>query len=274
MSNYGISTPNDIRAQNIGAVRLAVLYLMDGQTEKALALNKNILEQGKQFFDIDKALNYLKGTKTEPPYQLSGTVHVGGTAKSNMHVYLIPRHQNSFSYTGDEFAHAVTDESGVYHFSGVNPGEYQIGLRYHPQELGHYYWPVNSNDYITVGSSLETAATYDITLKPQMKVLAPTGGQKITDDNITFQWQAEPGAAYYQISLTSFQRDLHTSDIKGSMTTPFGDKITDTKATYSLEQLRNTVSGIGFANPSGDSMTITPESVLGSVYPGVNARGL
>lgn len=249
---------------------LALLYLRQGEVEKAIhyfqLIDETIYSHDNSAKKLLTALqDSLEIDPTEQTLSLTGKVMIGDQPASNMFVVLRKREDNGW---GTPFFHnyypfAYLNKNGEYRFYDIEPGEYEIGISFQPEQVNGYYLPTLHGTYITI-TEAETLQ-YDLSFVPQIQVLEPSNHEVIMGDTIQFRWEPYPEAAYYLVMLTMF--DDQESLSGSSHGIRLVDKWTETTATYSIPELREKWHG---SSKSGNTETsyLSPTSILGQFYPG------
>ncbi|HEU4964062.1 MAG TPA: carboxypeptidase-like regulatory domain-containing protein [Bacilli bacterium] len=257
--------PDSSEAKQVSPSLLVTLYALTGRKADAQSLLTRYPEFRSEY---DRAVHFAEGDAISGETQLQGRVLLGDKPISGQHVYLREKSDNTFTSTMEGVAHVVTDADGVYRFSGLQPGDYEVGIRLQPSEMDGYFWPAEYEDKVAIREQGEPPATWDIRFKRGMKMTAPEDGAEIEGDEITFRWEPEPNAAYYTIGITGDTFDK-TGKVNGSLGVYVNDHITGTEVTYSIEELRGKMGGLSFhAADDPDYTVIDAASVLGLIYPG------
>lgn len=162
---------------------------------------------------------------------VQGKVLYNGAPVENIEVRLCEQFSRFLSGCGGQTFTAKTDKDGDYVITNVPPNEYE-GLMVRVFDTDSYV-------FATTGIAGISAAKYkveaDKTLfvnptnlfKADLKLTNPKAGSSIGGDNVAFQWDAYPDAAYYKLTLTP---DNHLSESRYINQRVDGTLFTSTKA--------------------------------------------
>ncbi|MBP1989168.1 hypothetical protein [Paenibacillus eucommiae] len=230
-----------------------------------LSKRKNqYLQYGKEA----KSFLELLATRSAQPDQqasVTGRVMIDGKPAENVLVML--HRKNDHTWQGQpvgNYPMAITDQDGVYRLYKVNPDQYEVGVGISADRLQGMYRSEVEGSEVTVLDG--KSATSDIHFVQQVKVLSPIDMTKISGEELQFSWEPYPGAAYYQLTITAMEHDAKGLP-SGTFSSWLDEKWTDTKAGYSVEELRNYPRGVGKSFSDTQFWLSTP-GILGIVYPG------
>ncbi|MDQ0116598.1 hypothetical protein [Paenibacillus harenae] len=254
---------------------LASLYMWDSQWDKAEALFRQLTQEPNTFYDVNELQSYLKtlesrhsDTGNNKKLSISGTVTLGGKPAPDVFVILHQKSESGWSSSiNSQYPTAITDERGQYRFYDITPDDYEVGVGITPGQVDGYYLTESGQKYATIADA-QAVPRYDIAFVPQLKVISPVNKERIDGDNLRFEWEAYPGADYYQISITTIARDKQ-GNATGSASSPLlEDRHLATFAEYSVEELRGRISSYGKSTDAKGEVLLWHSSVLGAVYPG------
>jgi tetratricopeptide (TPR) repeat protein len=213
--------------------------------------------------DISNRANQLNGRLSgildgEPLSTVSGTLrNREGEVIPFAGVFLRKKNDLNHSLLLSEPYQMLTDANGWYHFVGVEPGRYQLGIGLNYEQIDGRTWPVESEDWVEVAP--ESKQRIDVTLQPLIQLTTPVNNDEIRDDMIYFEWEAIPEAAYYKLNIgIEFG--------SGSMMTAMDDHIAGNSLRVAVQDLYDLRIGLSYEDPY-DWMTVSPESVLGYSNP-------
>ncbi|MUT64971.1 tetratricopeptide repeat protein [Paenibacillus sp. NEAU-GSW1] len=147
-------------------------------------------------------------------------------------------------------------------------GEYSIGVGVTPEQVNGYYLSEQEQQSLYATIKEGDTAFYDVSFAPQVKVVSPVNKQLIEGGELVFEWEAYPGASYYQLSITDFMRDGKGKIVGSSSTALDQERWEGTTATYSVDDLRQYPRGYGKSGGGDQKTTIGNSGILGAVYPG------
>lgn len=182
-------------------------------------------------------------------------VRSNGDPVANAGVYLRPEEDVSRSVIeGDR--QVITGSDGSFSFIGVLPGSYQITVGFMFEQIDGWAWPVENNDWIDVkeGETIE----YPVVITPLIEQISPANDVVLSADEVTFSWEAFPGAATYELS-----GNIHVDH--GSIGGHLLSGITENEITIPVEQLYSIKSGTMFRGD--DFIEVEPASILGFANP-------
>ncbi|SDZ67548.1 Carboxypeptidase regulatory-like domain-containing protein [Evansella caseinilytica] len=257
----------------------AELRMNDGRLEEALALlNKEMpkLEDWHEQFLTEMELKGPIDEWTGSPYfytvsrlrdQLAVMLEQGsavsvvegkvtnslGEPLANVGVFLREEDMVNQTVGEEERYQTVTDSGGRYSFTGVFPGSYQLTIGLMFEQAEGFVWPVEMDDWIdtTPGETVE----YSVVLTPLIEVIEPIEEEEIREKEMTFAWEAVPGAASYQLYLETVFDGY-------SFSSPFLSNIDRTEVTVPVEMLYDKQMGVIFDGEEGEENTFRPESIL------------
>lgn len=144
---------------------------------------------------------------------VQGKVLYNGAPVENIEVRLCEQFSRFLSGCGGQTYTAKTDKDGDYVITNVPPKEYE-GLTVRVFDTDSYV-------FATTGIAGISAAKYKVEagktlfvnptnlFKADLKLTNPKAGSSIGGENVEFQWDAYPDAAYYKLTLTP---DNHLSE--------------------------------------------------------------
>lgn len=242
------------------------MLLRRGSPQAAMDVLNRISEgSGGNFAnsDISKRANQLKGRLKrildgETLSTVSGTLrNREGDPIPFAGVFLRKNNDLNHSLLLSEPYQMLTDANGRYHFEGVEPGRYQLGIGLNYEQINGRTWPVESGDWVEVAP--ESTRRIDVTLQPLIQLTTPVNHDEIRGDMIYFEWEAIPEAAYYKLSVgIEFG--------SGSMMTAMDNYIEGNSLRVAVQDLYDLRSGLSYEDPH-DWTTVAPESVLGYSNP-------
>ncbi|MBH5320661.1 carboxypeptidase regulatory-like domain-containing protein [Paenibacillus sp. GSMTC-2017] len=260
----------------VNSLRLDAAKLnMSGQEwDKAQELLKAIEQSPHEFIQRSELLAYskiLESRHVDPEVtpSITGNVKIGDKPAAN--VYVMLQRSNETGWHSPPYGHypiTITDIKGNYQFSGIEPGEYDIGVGVQPEQIDGYY--LTENEIKTVSTSHERTGVFNFKFVPQVRTTYPINYETIESDELRFEWNPYEGADYYHLSLISSitTKDGDNQSTISTTTTISEDKYRNTKAIYSLKELRSR----NFKDPKNidrkGNVTFWPKNILGPVYPG------
>lgn len=270
-SKYRIDTA---ARMNMARYKLAAKYMRIGEWEQAETMFQQVDQTSQQDWYKKRAVENIELLATRhadyaanQPLSLTGQVRIG--AQPAAHVYVILRTKDDNSWYSPPFGHypiVMTDDQGHYRFTEIPPGDYNVGVGISAEALDGYFLTDNLTEYVTVSEGL--TAQYDVQFVPRLTVISPINGEKLDDrGRIHFEWEPYPGAAYYQLAVTSIHYRPDGS-AEGTSTTSLTEKWEQTSADYSIETLRTYPRGFGKSYTASEGLWISTSSLLGAVYPG------
>ena len=162
---------------------------------------------------------------------VQGKVLYNGAPVENIEVRLCEQFSRFLSGCGGQIFNAKTDKDGDYVITNVPPKEYE-GLTVRVFDTDSYV-------FATTGVAGISAAKYNVEagktlfvnptnlFKADLKLTNPKAGSSISGENVAFQWDAYPDAAYYKLTLTP---DNHLSESRFINQRIDGTLFTSTKA--------------------------------------------
>jgi tetratricopeptide (TPR) repeat protein len=255
---------------------LARLYMWDGQWDKAETLFRQLSQGPNAFYDVNELQSFLKTLESrhsEPDnhqkLSISGTVTLGDEPAPDVYVILHRKSDNGWSSSvNGQYPTAITDERGQYRFYDIAPDDYELGVGMTPEQVDGYYLTQSEQSYATIADDAQAVPRYDIAFVPQLKVVSPVNKERIDGDRLRFEWEAYPGADYYQISITTIARDKQ-GNAMGSTSSPLlDDRHRTTFAEYRMEELRGSINSYGKSIDANGFVRLWHSSILGVVYPG------
>lgn len=252
---------------------LGKMYMWNKEWDKADRLFAELASAGNtEVFNVNEELRtygaMISTRKVRPDQQaaITGKVMIGGQPAADIFVVLHRKADNGWS--SPPFMHypvAITDEQGVYRFYDIEENDYEVGVGVTPAEVSGYYLTQSEREYVSIAAG--KTESYDFQFIPQVKVVSPVDREQITGDKLRFEWEAFPGAEYYQLSITTIFRNKQGNSV-GSNTVPLSeDHFTGTTAEYSLKDLRGYIRGFSKSMDSSGVILSNP-GVLGAIFPG------
>lgn len=150
-----------------------------------------------------------------------------------------------------------TDTKGNFQFKDLIPGCYSLGLAIPANYLDGYTLVPRPNEIIEVKGGEEKYFSFQ--LVPLIKPIAPEINSHHPGEEMTFHWDNVPNATYYQLEIGAVKRKDKSISFSA---TAILDDIQDNKIILQASQLNKT--GV----ISYDEQGVTPQSLLGSFYPG------
>ena len=144
---------------------------------------------------------------------VQGKVFYNGAPVENIEVRLCEQFSRFLSGCGGQTYTAKTDKDGIYVIRDVPPQEYE-GLTVKVFDTDSYVFAtagiagISATKYkVEADKTLFVKATH--LFKGDLKLTNPKAGSSVKGDNVEFQWDAYPDAAYYKLTLTP---DNHLSE--------------------------------------------------------------
>lgn len=213
--------------------------------------------------DISSRLNQLNGRLKrilggEPLSTVSGTLRDReGDVIPFAGVFLRKKNDLNHSLLMSEPYQMLTDASGRYHFAGVEPGSYQLGIGLNYEQIDGRTWPLESEDWVEVAP--ESIQRIDVTFQPLIQLVTPVNNDEIRGEKIYFEWEDMPEAAYYKLNIgIEFG--------SGSMMTVIDNHIEGNSLQVAVQDLYDRRMGLSYEDPN-DWTTVSPDSVLGYANP-------
>lgn len=256
-------------------LKLGKLYLWSKEWDKADKLFAELAASGNEDSEV-LAYQAMLNTRKEIPDKeaaLTGKVMIGEKPASGVFVVLHRSDDNGWS--SPPYLHypiAITDEQGEYRFYDVTANEYEIGVGVTPAEVSGYYLTQAARERVSIAAG--KTETYNIQFVPKVSVVSPVNKEQITGDRLRFVWNAYPGTDYYLLSITSFYRDEKGKSVGTSTVQLSDEKLKDTTAEYSLEELRGSSRGFGKSYNADGRVALSNTGVLGAIFPGEILFGL
>lgn len=257
--------------------KLLELYIPLKNWKRANELINEIQDsRGSGNYFSDKELDYYErmlSSKTqvedsEPA--VMGKVTIGGQNVEDALV-ILKEYQGSggtsYSNPLGRYPIAITDENGAYRFYDVDQGEYEVGVGIDTASVDGYYLTEESENTVQVGAAAEHDAplVYNREFVPIVKVEGPVDNERIKD-HLRFEWQPYPEAAYYQLGIESLEKDAQ-GRVFGSSSQLLNEQFKEPYAEFDLDTLRTYPRGFGWSYRE-DRVYLTPNGILGLVYPG------
>lgn len=258
--------PNHIWTQNNSMYTLAQLYRKAGRWEEALQLFKKVAaSDSSHSAQAEEWVRILDQPDDGMMPSIIGKVWLGDRAADHVYVYLIDKDSNSwYSNPVGNYNMTITNEQGEYRFYNVDPGAYFVGVGIEPERVEGYVLTEDPEPYVTVVDEKTTA--FDIHFKEQMIVVSPANGEVIRGDTIQFRWEPYPGAVSYKISIedVALTEEGKITPLSGGLL-QLSEEWKEPQAEYTIDELRQKYTGLV---TSYNEQGLTPDSVLGLVYPG------
>jgi hypothetical protein len=209
--------------KTFGLVIVAVLLVV-GCAKREAGGNRDLADKGNT--------NQVEKVKPGPDLgNVQGKVLYNGEPVENIEVRLCEQFSRFLSGCGGLTFTAKTDKDGDFVITNVPPKEYE-GLTVRVFDTDSYV-------FATTGIAGISAAKYNVEagktlfvnptnlFKADLKLTNPKAGSSISGENVAFQWDAYPDAAYYKLTLTP---DNHLSESRYSSQRVDGTLFTSTKA--------------------------------------------
>jgi hypothetical protein len=143
--------------------------------------------------------------------------------------------------TAQEPYQAVTNSKGEYRFTNVPAGTYQLFFGFDYEHINGYTLAVPSDNWIEVKGKEEVIA--DRMINPLLEVYSPINSEEIKSDKVTFTWESEEDATYYNISLG---REIK----RGGVSHVFKNGIKENSIEISLEDINNLTTSVALGDTS------------------------
>jgi hypothetical protein len=251
---------------------LAKLYMWNKEWDKADRLLSELALTANAFYAVEelKAYRSMLNTRnviTDKQAAVTGKVMLGDRPAPDVFVVLHRKDDNGwYSPPYLHYPIAITDEQGVFRFYDIEANDYEVGVGVTPTEVSGLYLTQSAKQYVNVTS--ENTTEYDIRFVPQVAVVSPVNKEQITGGKLKFEWKAYPGAEYYQLSITTINRNKEGKTI-GSNTVPLSDeRFQGTTAEYTLEELRGYTRGFSKSIDAEGNAALSSTGVLGAIFPG------
>ncbi len=258
------------------------LWIQKGDVQGALitvsreleALEKEIVDQKKQFPDIGNFKSVKLEQLTSLKEQLEHSVEYGGgsistvsgtiersdgTPMARIGVYLRERKAVNHSVTDGEPYQVLTDSQGHYEIKGVLPGSYQLNIGLLFEQIDGWTWPTMNDDWIDVKEGQNQSLTENIVLHPLIEIKSPINQQVITGNTISFKWEPVRGAVYYNLNGS-----LPIEN--GSFGILIRTNIRDNHIELPVEKLYDLATGIAYKT-AGDKQVVDASTLLGFANP-------
>ncbi|MDW7674062.1 MAG: tetratricopeptide repeat protein [Bacillota bacterium] len=175
---------------------------------------------------------------------------------ANIRIYLESTNRNSWSTPPQSDTPTVlTDAEGRFTFTGIIPGEYQLGIGVSFHQIEGLVPRMSYEDKVIVKPG-ETAESNILLVEP-FKVLAPIDGFVFSlNDYPEFSWELIPEAATYELHIA-------VKDGDGTYGTIFANDIAENNYTLDLTSRAPNFYGVRHS-----SAGISASSILGFFYPG------
>ncbi|MGM0884151.1 MAG: hypothetical protein ACQEXQ_24325 [Bacillota bacterium] len=251
---------------------LAKLYMWNKEWDKADRLFSELASTANTFYAVEELQAYRSMLNTrnaipEKQAALTGKVTIGDKPAADVFVVLHRKDDNGwYSPPYSHYPVAITDEHGVYRFYDIEASDYEVGVGLTPAEISGFYLTQSAQQYVGIAEG--KTAVYDIRFVPQVTVVSPVNKEQIAGNKLRFEWQAYPGAEYYQLSITTINRNKEGKTI-GSNTVPLSEEhFQGTTAEYTLKELRGYRSGLSKSMDAEGNVTLSNTGVLGAIFPG------
>jgi len=145
---------------------------------------------------------------------VQGKVLFNGEAASGVEVKLCQKFNRFMgNCSGDTFK-TKTDASGEYLIANVTAGIYE-GLLVKVFETNSFVFATGRFGITSAKYKIDADATYfapstDL-FKSDLKLTDPKSGSTVAGTDLKIKWQAYPGAAYYELTLTPSEYDADSS---------------------------------------------------------------
>ncbi|SHE13501.1 Uncharacterised protein [Chlamydia abortus] len=250
--------------------RLAEAYFAQNNWPQAERVYEQLASSENQWVGKE-AQGYLEAIRSRQPRpgeepSITGRVIVGGKGVEDVFVILRKKTENNTWYSNPfgYYPVAITDSDGTYRFYDVESGHYEVGVGIGADAVSGFYRTGQEEPVAEI--SEHSTAGYDIVFLPKVETISPVNRELIDGDAIRFEWEPYPAASYYQLGITSIDRDKQ-GKVAGSSTVLLNEKWTETNAEYDLDTLRNYRRGISVSYGQ-DEMWLSTQGVLGAIFPG------
>lgn len=254
------------------AYNLALMHFWLGNWDRAESLLQEVERLGgERWISRDEYSAYLKILKSRHEQEgvpsLEGVVRIGDQPVPNAFVMI--QRANDSTYYSPPLTHypaTITDQNGRYRFYDIAPDEYDVAVGVRTEQINGYYMTESESKRAVIDG--KSTAVQNIQFVPQVMAISPGRSEVIQGDELTLQWKAYEGAAYYKLNITFMHRDRN-GKYRGATTTALSnDNYTGHEAVFSIRELNRIYSMQGKSYGQDGEVTLNTAGLLGMLYPG------